>query len=148
MGSVRKKAAQRLGGAAPRREAGDTTRAEVGIGTEGTSPAIGIRATPRGFHFAVASGTRTAPVLDDTGRREIPASYSFPEGLKFLFNEARDLAARHCSCGIAIRVADHSRFSPSDSDRNRLRIEGVIGAAFALAGMNAEFSLFAGIGAA
>lgn len=79
------------------------------------------------------------PVLDDAGKLEIPAAYSFAEGLKFLFSEASALAARHKSRGIAIRVADHSRFSLSDSDRNRLRIEGVVGAAFAVAGMNADF---------
>lgn len=103
----------------------------------------GFRATPHGFYFAAVSGTRELPVLEDAVAVEMPKSYTFSDGLRFLQNEGLRLLQRHRPLTVAVRESEYARSQSGAAARERVRVEGTILVACSEAGCPCYLCLWA-----
>jgi len=96
--------------------------------------AIGLRADPRGFHWAATEGSLEAPILLACGHIEAPRGYAFPEAVNFLRLRLIQLLTDH-QVEIAGLRTPEMMGRMNESLRERIRIEGALLAACADAGV-------------
>ncbi len=104
--------------------------------------AIGFRAFPQGFHWAVVSGSRAEPILEDAQTVEAPPAFGDCEALKFLEDECRRILDDNVPTSAALREAEffgkQGKQSVVTAGRKRCRVEGVIAASCGRIGLEAK----------
>jgi hypothetical protein len=103
--------------------------------------AIGLRAEPDAFNWAVVEGTLEAPVLLAVERVAAPSGYSDPEMLNYFRERLLHIIQTHAPKIVGLRTPETISRGSGESARKRLRLEGV------LLGVSGECTLPATIGA-
>lgn len=89
--------------------------------------AIGIRAEPSGFTWAVVEGTRERPILVAVDTASAPDSYEEPDSLKWSRARLATLVKQYDATAVALRLPEsHGRHGYTEADGRRSRLEGVL----------------------
>lgn len=103
--------------------------------------AIGLRAEPDGFNWAVVEGVQEAPVLLAVERVAAPSGYSEPEMLNYFRARLCHIIQTHGPEHVGLRTPESVARAGGEPARRRLRLEGV------LLAVGAELSLAVTFGA-
>jgi hypothetical protein len=95
---------------------------------------IGLRAEPEGFNWAVCEGSLEVPVLVASDRVAAPANYSTADALNFFRTRVLQLVDQHHPTLAGLRTPE-TIARANESAKKRLRVEGVLLAASAEAGI-------------
>ena len=98
---------------------------------------IGLRCEPNAFTWAVSEGSTEAPVLVAIERVQIPATYTFAQGANFLRMRLKQRLEEHHVTVAGLRTPEAVPRT-TEALRERLRLEGVLLAACADAGLEVE----------
>ena len=91
----------------------------------GSGCVLGVRAEPRGFHWAVVEGTQRAPILTAHDKAATPASFEEPEALAWVRSRVLHVIDTYHPVAVAVRYPEPISRS-SNSARQRCRVEGVV----------------------
>ncbi len=88
---------------------------------------IGIRAEPRLFHWAVATGTLERPVLYASGTEVAPKAYGEAESLAWMRQRMLYILDTYTPAKMGVRFPEgNARGANTNSARTRCRVEGVV----------------------
>jgi hypothetical protein len=89
--------------------------------------AIGFRADSKGFHWAVAEGTKSQPILIAHDDAAAPKGYGEPKALTWYAGRVRHLLGEYQPSAGMVRSAEAiARGANKEGAKVRLRLEGVI----------------------
>lgn len=88
--------------------------------------AIGFRVEPTKVHYAVVTGTASAPTLVVADSLTPPKGWKEPEALQWYKGQLLALIDEHRPHTAMVRDAEASGFAKAQSLQDRCRIEGVI----------------------
>ena len=88
--------------------------------------ALGLRADPDGFHWAVVTGSRREPILMAHDYAEAPRTYAEAEALAWCRARVHEIIEAHQPQHVAIRYPEPISRGKGDAARRRCRVEGVL----------------------
>jgi hypothetical protein len=88
---------------------------------------LGLRAEPKGFHWAVVTGTLKHAVLEGSGSEMAPEAFSEAESLAWVRQKAAYIIDTFKAEAVAVRYPERiARGFNKDSAKSRCRVEGVL----------------------
>ena len=88
--------------------------------------ALGVRAEPTAFHWAVATGTLQKPVLHASGTETAPKAYTEAESLAWIRQRVLYILDTYKPEKVAVRYPEGIARTNANSARARCRVEGVV----------------------
>ncbi len=88
---------------------------------------LGLRAEPRGFHWAIVTGTLKHAVLEGSASEAAPETFSEAESLAWVRQKAAYIIDTYKAEAVAVRYPERiARGFNKDSAKSRCRVEGVL----------------------
>jgi hypothetical protein len=88
---------------------------------------LGLRAEPKGFHWAIVTGTLRQAVLEGSGSEAAPETFSEAESLAWVRQKAAYIIDIYKPTAVAVRYPERvARGFNKDSAKSRCRVEGVL----------------------
>jgi hypothetical protein len=88
--------------------------------------ALGLRAEPDAFNWAVTEGILEAPILIAAEKVAAPNGYLDPEILSFVRTRLLHIIQTRTPDLVGLRTPEHVARGAGESSRRRLRLEGVL----------------------